>query len=91
MSNAILEHIQKFYPGYHPVVSMAHIAHNSEADLRLQFECHKAISKFVTPELKSIEVKTTAVEDNRVVISLFDDRDEPKSLDHIIDVSYEPC
>ncbi|MCA1807264.1 MAG: hypothetical protein LC687_05390 [Actinobacteria bacterium] len=97
MSNSngdhVLAHIQQFYPGYHPLVSIAHIAHDPESDLRLKYECHKTISKFVTPELRSIEVNDQREDDNRVVISLFEDDafEEPKTLDHIVDADYEPC
>lgn len=64
--------LQKEYPSYHPLVSIARIAHNSEADLKLQFECHKTIAKYVEPELKSIEVKGDITNRHRVSVSLFE-------------------
>lgn len=93
MSNDVLKLIQQHYPEYHPIVSMAHIAHNSQADLRLQFECHKAISKYVAPEMKSVDVSVKEIDDNRIVISLFDNSAESNliSIDHIVDAQYEPC
>jgi hypothetical protein len=68
----LLGMLQKEYPSYHPLVSIARIAHDSTADLKLQFECHKTIAKYVEPELKSIEVKGEIQGRHRVTVSLFD-------------------
>ena len=70
----LLALIRAEYPNYHPLVSMAHIAHNEDADLRLQFECHKTISRFIEPELKSVETQTDENQQRRVVISMFPDK-----------------
>ena len=67
----LLALIRSEYPEYHPLVSIARIAHDADADLKLQFECHKTISKFIEPELKSVEMKSTGDEQRRVVISMF--------------------
>lgn len=71
----VLDSIRRYYPDYHPLVSIAHIAHNGEADPRLQFDCHRVIAKYVEPELKSLEVKGSFTETRRVEISLFDELD----------------
>lgn len=68
----LLGMIQKEFPSYHPLVSMARIAHHGDADLKLQFECHKTIAKYVEPELKSIEVKGEITGRHRVSVSLFE-------------------
>ncbi len=47
--------LQEDYPAYHPLIGIAKIAHSTE-DERLKFDCHKALSRFVEPELKSVEV-----------------------------------
>lgn len=52
----LLGMIQKKYPNYHPVVAMADLAHTS-IDHEIQLQCHKAIAKFVEPELRSVEIK----------------------------------
>lgn len=31
------------------------IAYDADADLRLRFDCHKAIAKYIEPELRSVE------------------------------------
>jgi len=43
--------------------------------MRLQFECHKTIVKYIEPELKSVEVKSDVKEDKTVRVSLFDVED----------------
>ena len=71
----VLSAIRRFYPDYHPLVSIAHIAHSNTSDPRLQFDCHRVIAKYVEPELKSLEVKGTFTETRRVSVSLFDESD----------------
>lgn len=74
-NSSVLLAIQQFYPGYHPLISIAQLAHSSAADPRLQFDCHKAIAKYVEPELKSLEVRGTIEDVRRVSVSLFDEQD----------------
>lgn len=56
-TNSVLAMIQAKYPGYHPLMSIAEIAHNPDPtiDWELRFNCHKTIAKFVEPELKSVQ------------------------------------
>ena len=68
----LLGMVQKEFPAYHPLISIARIAHHGDADLKLQFECHKVIAKYVEPELKSIEVKGEITGRHRVSVSLFE-------------------
>ena len=69
----VLDAIRRHYPDYHPLVSIAHLAHNTMSDPRLQFDCHRVIAKYVEPELKSLEVRGTFTEQRRVSVSLFDE------------------
>lgn len=69
----VLDAIRRHYPEYHPLVSIAHIAHDVQSDPRLKFDCHRVIAKYVEPELKSLEVKGTFTEMRRVSVSLFDE------------------
>jgi len=71
----VLAAIQQHYPDYHPLISIAHIAHTSGIDPRLSFDCHRVIAKYVEPELKSLEVRGTIEDVRRVSVSLFDDND----------------
>lgn len=68
----LLGMIQSEFPQYHPLIAIARIAHHGDADLKLQFECHKTIAKYVEPELKSIEVKGGMEHRHSVKVSLFD-------------------
>lgn len=68
----LLGMIQKEFPSYHPLISIARIAHHGDADLKTQLECHKTIAKYVEPELKSIEVKGEITGRHRVQVSLFE-------------------
>lgn len=72
----VLAMIQQKYPGYHPLMSIAEIAHSTDplVDWELRFQCHKTIAKYVEPELKSI---TTVNGDDkrRVTISMFGEGD----------------
>ncbi len=67
--------IQSEYPNYHPLISLARMAHNAKVqeEPRLEFEVHKAILPYVTPKLSSVEVKVNPNEDRRVIVSLFED------------------
>ena len=69
----VLDAIRRFYPDYHPLVSIAHIAHDQMSDPRLKFDCHRVIAKYVEPELKSLEVRGSFTETRRVSVSLFDE------------------
>lgn len=71
VSDRILAMIRRKFPEYHPLMSIAELAHDSE-DERLQFDCHKALARFIEPELKSVEVKATVEDRRRVVVTLFD-------------------
>lgn len=80
--------IQKEFPAYHPLISIARIAHHGDADLKLQFECHKTIAKYVEPELKSIEVKGEITGRHRVSVSLF----EPQGAEfHPVEAGLKPA
>ena len=70
--NAILSIIREHYPGYHPLVSIAHIAHAQGIEARLAFDCHKTIAQYVAPALKSVEVKGHLTNERRVRVSLFE-------------------
>lgn len=84
----LLGMLQKEYPNYHPLISIARIAHHGDADLKLQFECHKTIAKYVEPELKTVEVKGEITGRHRVSVSLF----EPAGATfHPVDAGLKPA
>lgn len=71
----VLAMIRTAYPGYHPLMSIAKIAHDERADIGLQFAAHKTIAKYVLPELKSVEMTMNEKPQQRVTVSLFDEID----------------
>lgn len=74
------------YPNYHPLVSLARLAHKESVieDPRLEFEIHKAILPYVTPKLSSVEVKSEIKEERRVIVSLFEQQTLPNG--QVVDV-----
>lgn len=82
-SAALVTMIQAEFPNYHPLLSIARLAHHPDADLRLQYECHKTIAKYVEPELKSIEVKGEVKTEKLVRVSLFD---APQVIEDAVEV-----
>lgn len=50
------ERLAAEYPGYHPVIAMARMAHRTQ-NIALQFACHKEIARYIEPQLKAVEVK----------------------------------
>lgn len=91
--NALLSLLRAKHPEYHPIMAIANIAHDIDASLDLQFNCHKTIAKYILPELKSVEVNLKTAESRRVTVSLFDNdiiqeaeliEDTVVNLSHII-------
>jgi len=56
-SKKILDLIRVKYPNYHPLLSLAEIAHDNDANLKLKAECHTTIARYTESQLKSMEVK----------------------------------
>lgn len=79
----ILEMIQKKHPGYHPLVSLAEIALEDDVngeplhDVKVRVDCHKVITKYVEPELRSIEIQGNVSADFGLLrVTILDDEDE---------------
>lgn len=67
----ILSMLQEEFPGYHPLKSLARIANRAEGeDDRLAADCNKALAKYIEPELKSIEVRSSDSEDGTMRVVL---------------------
>lgn len=69
----LLAEIRKKYPNYHPVIAMVDIAHDEDASLELQYNCHKTVAKYIEPELKNVEVKQDLRTLTTVRVSMFDE------------------
>lgn len=78
-SEVALALVQREFPNYHPLVSLARLAHRTEVlqDPKLELEIHKTILPYVVPKLSSVEVKQEVPNDRRVIVSLFEERQLP--------------
>ena len=52
----LLQLIQDKYPNYHPVLEMAKLANDKEADDLVRFNANKEVAKYVEPALKAVEI-----------------------------------
>lgn len=77
----ILEMLQERYPGYHPLLAIAEIAHEkSSDDVQLQFNCHKTIAEYVLPKLRAVEHSGSVENQRRVIVQLFQNDIEDAQL-----------
>lgn len=74
-TEAALSLVQREFPNYHPLTSLARLAHRADVieDPKLELEVHKAILPYVQPKLSSVEVKVDTNDERRVIVSLFED------------------
>jgi hypothetical protein len=47
--------LETMFPDYHPVVEMARLANDPDADVTLRFNANKEVAKYVVPQLKAVE------------------------------------
>lgn len=66
----LLEMIQRKYPDYHPIMALADMAHRPTISPEIELQCHKSIADYITPKVKSVEVKQRD-DRRRVTISMF--------------------
>jgi hypothetical protein len=72
----LLRILQQHFPEYHPIISVARIAHETEGDPQtkdIALRAHATVLKYVEPELKSIEVKDGLKDRRTITVSLFED------------------
>jgi hypothetical protein len=80
----LLRMLQKQHPNYHPLLSIAKIAHDAEVgydqgdgvdvpNLELALRAHQTVLRFVEPELKSIEVKVEKKDTRTINVRLFEE------------------
>lgn len=51
----LLARLQREYPNYHPILEMARLANDPNADEKDRFAANKEVAKYVTPQLKAVE------------------------------------
>ncbi len=64
----VLSLLNSEFPGYHPIIGIARIAHTTE-DEKLRFDCHKALARYVEPELKSVEISTAPDSASELIVT----------------------
>ena len=52
----LLARLQQDFPNYHPIVEMARLANDPEADQQTRFNANKEVAKYVTPQLKAVDL-----------------------------------
>jgi len=76
---ALIALLEARCPGYHPVIEMALIAVDMDNDLSTRFNAHKEVAKYVTPQLKAVEVETVNHEPIQVQLVQFSDTNTVQS------------
>ena len=56
----LLQLIQDQYPNYHPVLEMAKLANDKNADDLARFNANKEVAKYIEPALKAVEISGDA-------------------------------
>ncbi len=54
----LLARLDAKFPGWHPIIQMAEIANDDSQTIDLRFNAAKEVAKYVTPQLKAIELST---------------------------------
>jgi hypothetical protein len=56
LKQTLLARLDARFPGWHPVVQMAEMANDETLAIELRFGAAKEVAKYVTPQLKAVEV-----------------------------------
>ena len=62
VGDQLMAMIQERYPGYHPILHCADIAHDHEASVVTQLDAVKVMLKYTTPDVRSIDVSHRLVD-----------------------------
>lgn len=68
----LLKMIQQRHPNYHPALSIADIANDSDVDDELALRAHSTLLKYIEPELRSIQIQADVKETRTIRVSLFE-------------------
>lgn len=49
--------LEKQFPGYNPIISMAEVANDDKQDINLRCNMHKEVANYIAPKLKSIDLQ----------------------------------
>ena len=54
---ALIALLQEKYPGYHPVIEMAKVANDPDADPKMRFDANKEVAQYIEPKRKAVEYR----------------------------------
>lgn len=54
--NTLLARLRRDFPNYHPIIELARIGNDPENDVATRANAHKEVAKYVTPQLKALDV-----------------------------------
>lgn len=98
----LLRMLQQHHPEYHPIVSIARIAHAAEEaeELETALKAHATVLRYVEPELKAIEISLADKNRRTIEVSLFeevvdesrkqDELETRQRIEHAIDAELMP-
>ncbi len=61
------ERLAEEYPGYHPVIALAHLAHSTKSEI-MKFQCHKEIAQYIEPKRAALSVSQDNTEGTGVLL-----------------------
>lgn len=67
----LMDELARKFPNYHPVVALAGIANDNTNDIAIRLNAHKEVAKYVSPQLKAIEVNLSE-SDKAIQVSFAD-------------------
>lgn len=65
VGDQLLAMIQGEFPRYHPLIHVAHIAHDPEASTSIQLDACKVMLKYTTPDVRSIDVSHRIIDQEK--------------------------
>ena len=75
---ALILLLQAKYPGYHPVMEMAAIAHDMNNSIEMRANMHKEVASYIEPKRKAVEV--TGSDGNELTVKVMKYTPEARTL-----------
>lgn len=68
LKQSLLARLDAKFPDWHPVVQMAEIANDETLSVQDRFNAAKEVAKYVTPQLKAIDISQDSDKPFRLVV-----------------------
>ncbi len=59
-TRALIRLLNEKFPGWNPIVQMAEVANDKEADTLTRFNAAREVSQYIAPKLRSVEMDITS-------------------------------